>query len=666
MHVVRTLWIIVVGLVCLGRSASAQTFDLYKSRVPLSELNGYWHFHTGDDPAWASPEFDDSNWPLLRSDRSWYEQGFKGYGGVAWYRFSAIPAPKANSLAIYIPAINDSYEIYTNGRMIGYAGGMPPHPWIAISKNQLYRIPQDLTPPGKTIVFAIRVWRSPLMASFGGAGSLAAPMVGDADTIADWRDLQVQRLHWQLTDSNMLMLVNFLTAILGLTLFAVRPNEREYLWYGIAQVLWTVHSVVAAAPRYTLLPYIATSAVWLITFKAAAIINLEFFIALFRRRRGLAYWIGACSLALVVLFMPAALWGWISMSQFAAINSCAFIPYAIVVPLLLLPYGREDKTEAWLLFIPFTVSAFSIAVFNVIDAFGLTRYGWIDAFTFRYNNLLSWPFPLGGGALIGVLCNCAVGGVLILRFARTRRDEERLAAELEAARAVQHVLVPDEIPSVPGFRIECVYRPAGQVGGDFFQIILLPGGGAIVAIGDVSGKGMPAAMTVSLLVGTLRTAVDANASPAALLSVLNRGLIGRSAGGFTTCLILHVAATGLITVANAGHLAPYLDGTKLQIENGIPLGLERGTAYSETEFELVPGKKLTLISDGVVEARSDAGELFGFERTRAISTEPAEQVAGAAQAFGQVDDITVLSVMRAQSGKAGLCAEAADLSLVSA
>lgn len=83
--------------------------------------------------------------------------------------------------------------------------------------------------------------------------------------------------------------------------------------------------------------------------------------------------------------------------------------------------------------------------------------------------------------------------------------EERLAAEMESARTVQQVLVPNEIPPVPGFAIHCVYKPAGQVGGDFFQVMPLPSGGVLIAVGDVSGKGMPAAMTVSLLVETFRT-----------------------------------------------------------------------------------------------------------------------------------------------------------------
>jgi serine phosphatase RsbU (regulator of sigma subunit) len=90
-----------------------------------------------------------------------------------------------------------------------------------------------------------------------------------------------------------------------------------------------------------------------------------------------------------------------------------------------------------------------------------------------------------------------------MRFARTRRDEERFKCELEAGRTVQQVLIPEEIPTIPGLALDCTYKPAGQVGGDFYQIIPMAPGGVLVAIGDVSGKGMPAAIRVPGLVSGL-------------------------------------------------------------------------------------------------------------------------------------------------------------------
>ena len=175
--------------------------------------------------------------------------------------------------------------------------------------------------------------------------------------------------------------------------------------------------------------------------------------------------------------------------------------------------------------------------------------------------------------------------------------------------------------------------------------------GVLAVIGDVSGKGMPAAMTVSLLVGTVRTLAHYTESPGEILAAMNIRMLARTHGGFTTCLVLRVTANGMFTVANAGHLSPYLNGKELAVETGLPLGLSPDTAYPESTFRLGENEQLTLISDGVVEARGTGGQLFGFERTSTIATHSAEQIAEAAQRFGQEDDITVLTVMRVAAGE---------------
>jgi len=215
---------------------------------------------------------------------------------------------------------------------------------------------------------------------------------------------------------------------------------------------------------------------------------------------------------------------------------------------------------------------------------------------------------------------------------------------------VQQVLVPEKNPAVPGFRIESVYKPAGQVGGDFFQIMPLTDGGLLVVIGDVSGKGMPAAMTVSLLVGTLRTLVHYTQSPGEILAAMNRRMLARSSGGFTTCLALHLTPDGKVIAANAGHLAPYHGGNEQEMEGGLPLGLSADSTYPEAAFTLNVNEQLTLVTDGVVEARGKGGELFGFERTLAISKSAAEAIARTAQDFGQDDDISVIAVTRLGQG----------------
>jgi serine phosphatase RsbU (regulator of sigma subunit) len=267
-----------------------------------------------------------------------------------------------------------------------------------------------------------------------------------------------------------------------------------------------------------------------------------------------------------------------------------------------------------------------------------------------------WPYPTTALTLAGITTLVIFTRALI----RDRRDKQRMAAELAAGRAVQHVLIPEDVPAIPGFNIQSVYKPFGEVGGDFFQVLpinalpidALPinndlvSGGVLVIIGDVSGKGMPAAMTVSLLVGTVRTLAHYTSSPGEILAAMNQRMLARSSGGFTTCLVLRADTEGALTIANAGHIPPYVDGKELQFESGLPLGISADTIYAESTFQLSPEQQLTLLTDGVVEARDKSGTLFGFERSASLSTQPAEAIAHAAQAFGQDDDITVLSVTR--------------------
>jgi serine phosphatase RsbU (regulator of sigma subunit) len=243
--------------------------------------------------------------------------------------------------------------------------------------------------------------------------------------------------------------------------------------------------------------------------------------------------------------------------------------------------------------------------------------------------------------------------MLIAMTFRLRRIQDRnrlVEQEMAAARSVQQILIPDRLPSIPGLRIESAYLPAQEVGGDFFQILPIPnapeGPSAFIVLGDVSGKGLKAALTVSLIVGTLRASASRCSGPAQLLSEVNRALIGRSEG-FATCLVLMAEPAGKFTVANAGHPNPYINGVEIETEPNLPLGLDAGVHYAEIALQLGPDQLCTLVTDGVIEATSSKGELYGFERTLAISKKPANTIAEAAREFGQQDDITVLTLSQA-------------------
>jgi serine phosphatase RsbU (regulator of sigma subunit) len=243
-----------------------------------------------------------------------------------------------------------------------------------------------------------------------------------------------------------------------------------------------------------------------------------------------------------------------------------------------------------------------------------------------------------------VLFFISVGAVLVLRYARSAKQEQRLRTEMEAARRVQGQLVPAELPRTAHFTCEAAYRAAGEVGGDFYQVFPRDDGSAMILVGDVSGKGLRAAMLGTLIVGGAGTLAQEDIGPAEMLERLNRHLCGRTDGGFATCVCALLAPDGAMVIANAGHLAPYRNGREVACDSGLPLGILPDAAYAETLVQLAPGGALTFLSDGVVEARAATGEMFGFDRTRDISSQSACQIADAAARFGQEDDITVLTV----------------------
>jgi len=248
------------------------------------------------------------------------------------------------------------------------------------------------------------------------------------------------------------------------------------------------------------------------------------------------------------------------------------------------------------------------------------------------------------GALIGYI---SLAFIIVQRATRTSRQQTLLEGEMAAARQIQQIILPEQIETIPGFTVESVYQPAQQVGGDFFQVLPAGDGGLLLVLGDVAGKGLPAAKLVSVLVGAIRSTAEYTFAPATMLASLNEWMIGRTRGGFSTALAAYFAADGTVTIANAGHLSPYLDGHEIELPGALPLGIVSGATYETTQFQLAPGSRLTFYSDGVVEAQNEKGELLEFERGLKISTQSATAIVEIAKQFGQSDDITVLAISRA-------------------
>jgi serine phosphatase RsbU (regulator of sigma subunit) len=259
---------------------------------------------------------------------------------------------------------------------------------------------------------------------------------------------------------------------------------------------------------------------------------------------------------------------------------------------------------------------------------------------------IKWVNSFAGVNLFSIANLTTTAGLSValgLRAWKEWRARDALQAEFEAAREVQQLLVTPAV-DVPGFHVESAYLPATRVGGDFFYIRSENPGALLVVVGDVSGKGLRAALTVSAIMGALRTMPSL--PPKRILGDLNRGLVGQMRGGFVTCCAMRIEPDGTLTLANAGHLAPYRNAEEMNVSAGLPLSVDAGIQYGECQLSLGRAEALTFVSDGVIEARKPTGELFGFERAREISRLSAAEIAAAAQSFGQEDDITVVQLRR--------------------
>jgi len=231
-----------------------------------------------------------------------------------------------------------------------------------------------------------------------------------------------------------------------------------------------------------------------------------------------------------------------------------------------------------------------------------------------------FPFGvrLGTGDIASLLLMAVTALLLLRRLLKSVRAQRLMALDVKQAQEVQQVILPESRTTLPGLVIESEYRPALEVGGDFFQIIPHPTDGSLLIVaGDVTGKGLKAGMLVALLVGAIRSTTELNGDPLFILQALNRRLMGRGEA-IATCMALRIATDGESLLANAGHMPPYLNGEPLAMEGALPLGMMDDAEFSIMRFTLAAGDRLMLVSDGIVEAMDAEGQLFGFDRVQQL------------------------------------------------
>jgi serine phosphatase RsbU (regulator of sigma subunit) len=246
-----------------------------------------------------------------------------------------------------------------------------------------------------------------------------------------------------------------------------------------------------------------------------------------------------------------------------------------------------------------------------------------------------------------------------------REERARIDQELTSAYYIQRSLLPEEVPSLPGWEIEPFYRPARQVGGDLYDFLALPGGQIGIVIGDANGKGMPAALIMATTCTMVRAAAPGLSSPGEVLARVNNLLQDHvPPATFATCFYAILdPPSGRIRFANAGHTLPYLcrDREILELRaTGMPLGLMRDQSYPENEIASAAGDCLLFHTDGLAEARDPGRQLFGLPRLRRLLQEH-DRKAGLVETllreldaftgpdWEQEDDITLIVLRRAEN-----------------
>ncbi len=230
----------------------------------------------------------------------------------------------------------------------------------------------------------------------------------------------------------------------------------------------------------------------------------------------------------------------------------------------------------------------------------------------------------------GLLSNLAVQAAPAVRVAQLVRQQqiealqrERIAQELRVAQLVQQTLLPHTIPQLSGWQIDRYYQPAREVGGDFYDFIDLSDGRLGLVIGDVTDKGVPAALVMATTRSILRAAAGRLESPGAVLQRVNDVLYDEIPPNmFVTCLYAILdPRSGRLHFANAGHDLPYRhrNGSVDELRaRGMPLGLMPGMLYEENELTLAPGEGVLFYSDGLDEAHNPQRDMFSFGRLQRL------------------------------------------------
>jgi sigma-B regulation protein RsbU (phosphoserine phosphatase) len=614
----------------------------YGQRVSLGPN---WLFAPGDNPSYASPAFDDSAWMIVSTSKPLLDYGIRDIP-YCWYRIHIHLRPGTHNLSIALEHTYGSYEVYANGVRIGSNGDMSGLMRFAQRTLVAYPLPDSLLTANGDLVVALRFSLDASSTAHGRGTS--SPLRTDNPTAAAGvylvsreavqREISYANAHVTYDDI-LLGGLSLLAGLVALALCLAMRSQREYLAATVYLLASTAYYCVwfwNDTHAYTLPSYVLVG----IFHGAADVAIIEFVRLVLRRPRSgwlLTIQVAALGAPFGTLMAVAGIGGNVYLGFFTF-----YLPVLLVDTLLLVMLvraWRRGNREARVLLPAVVVLGsgqywgfFNSLAFYVHIVPGLHPVPVLPIGSYRFTIVDIEDFVFYVTMLL----------FLVLRTVAIARERAHAAAELEAAHTTQQLLLARSSQPTPGFHVESVYHPASEVGGDFFLVSSCPNGGIMAIVGDVSGKGLTAAMRVAMILGVLRR--EDSWEPASVLHNLNEALLTHEEHGFTTACCVRIEQDGHYTLANAGHISPYIDGKEIVTGPGLPLGISADQNYVLVAGVLPAGQKIVLVSDGVVEARATSGELLGFDRLASLTLKSAREIADTARAFGQQDDITALTL----------------------
>ncbi len=653
--------------VCARAQQSAPVISIQELGKGIVSLDGPWQFHLGDNRAWALPQAADATghdgWQQISADSPWGDQGHRSYTGYAWYRLHLRLTPAEGSsgnFALLFERVEDVYDVYWNGQLIAHHGKFPPDPsWSLTVAPETFGMGK-----ARDGVLAVRVWKAPLFSFDSGlqGGFDAVPVIGSPTAIGNLR--AALDYDWLRTRQYSFGLDTLYALIVVLSLLTWWRNRSQPLMLWLA--LYCLSNLAILFLRHLGLPWSAQFSLGMSQPVYSVSDFSLWFLLMYLLKLNEDRRISTLTRILAVIsFVSFSLDGLLVVADWSnpahtrllqigdGVLTSVYINLEMY-PLLLVALALRKRLDLtrWLVAVFAFLSEMVAVITNFVNE-GSRFTHWSlfiklnqPLFTI-YGNTFTAQRLADTGLLMAII-------YAVYRYSReTIERQQAIEQELKSAQELQQVLIPEALPSLPGYGVTSSYRPAQEVGGDFFQIIPVEDGSTLVVLGDVSGKGLRAAMAVSLIVGAVRTLAEVNPSPAAILAGLNRRLYNRLQGGFATCLVLHLDAEGRCVIAAAGHPAPYLNGREVELAGALPLGLVAAISMEEVTVQLAVNDFLVLYTDGLLESRSATGEIFGFERlSRLAANRPSAAAAmEAALRYGQEDDITVLTITRLAAGE---------------